>query len=238
MDSWLKLSDAIYKLQLAHYGGKYSIERMLAFEEYSRNTTFFHVVLVVMSPPIFTAAVLLCQEVVPLQDPTEGGLANWGFWVRAGVLGIANGHEVITQIPPWLSVPSFTTRQIAIYSFFSGIGLVAGGIIVAEVWVFPIPFFLMTLSLVLSAVLIGLMRVIAGGPAFRHIASRKEELRRLNNVATLETLMCAGYPLYQVLFTNVNNTPYELPVILMLSVIKLVMKRVFRSAASHEEDMI
>ncbi|GMF26375.1 unnamed protein product [Phytophthora lilii] len=238
MPWWIKLSDALYKMQLPHYGGKYSMERMLALEEYAHNTSLLRVLLVIISPAAFTAAVLIIQDSAPLQDPSNGWQANWGFWVRAGILGFANGHEAITQIPPWLNVPRFSSRQIFVFSLFTGLGIVAGGIAVAEIWVFPIPFFLLTLSLVLSAVLIGLMRIVAGSSGFRLIASRKDELSRLNNVASLETLMCAGYPAYQVLFTKVNHTPFELPVLLMLSVIKLVMKRVFRSAATHEEDMI
>jgi hypothetical protein len=236
--SWVSVSRTMYTIQLAHYGGKYSIERMLALEEYTRNTSLVRVILVVMIPPIFTASVLLAQEIVPLQDPTDGWKANWGFWVRVCVLGIVNGHEAVTQVAPFLNVPDFSTRQVVVYSLLTGVGLMLCGMAAAEIWVFPIPFFFLSLSLALSAVLIGLMRAIAGGPAFRLIVSRKDELRRLNNVATLETIMCAAYPGYQMLFTAANTTPYELPVILLLSVVKLVLKRVFRSAASHEEDSI
>ncbi|GMF17158.1 unnamed protein product [Phytophthora fragariaefolia] len=235
---WWNLSDGCYTMQLAHYGGKYSIERTLAFEEYTCNTSVIRVLLVIMGLPIFTCAILLCQELIPLQNPHEGWKANWGFWLRAFVLGIANGHEAITQVPPWLKVPSFSSTDIVVFSFFTGIGLVAGGVVMAEIWVFPIPFFLLTSSVILSAILAGLLRIVAGGAVFQIIASRKEELRRLNNVATLEALMCAGYPVYQILFAMTNSTPYELPVILLLSVVKLVVKRVFRSAASHEEDLI
>jgi hypothetical protein len=234
----VKVSRTIYKMQLAHYGGRYSIERMLALEEYTRNTSLVRVFVIVMAPPVFTALVLLAQEVVPLQDPSDGWKVNWGFWVRVFVVGAMTGHEAVTQIAPFLSVPEFSARQVVAFSVLDGLAHVLGGMAVAAVWVFPIPFFLFSMSLVLASTLVGLIRAVAGGPAFRLIVSRREELRQMNNVAILQVFMLSVYPGYQLLFTAANGTPYELPVILLLSVIKLVLKRVFRSAVSHQEDLM
>ncbi|EGZ19512.1 hypothetical protein PHYSODRAFT_373830, partial [Phytophthora sojae] len=78
--------------QLSHYGGKYSIERMLALEEYNETTSVARVVLVTVSLPLAVFVVIMCQEVVPLQDPKEGWKANYGFWMRVGFVGVAASY--------------------------------------------------------------------------------------------------------------------------------------------------
>lgn len=73
-------------------------------------------------------------------DPDEGWKANYGFWVRVGLVGAAIAQAVASKVEPWLEVPALSSRQIAAYCGIVGLGLIGAGILVAEVWVFPIPF--------------------------------------------------------------------------------------------------
>ncbi|GMF30691.1 unnamed protein product [Phytophthora fragariaefolia] len=73
-------------LQISHCGGRYSIERLLALEEYARSTSLARVMMVCLGTPLPTVVVVALQECVPLQDPSAGWGANYGFWIRAGVL--------------------------------------------------------------------------------------------------------------------------------------------------------
>ncbi|POM59303.1 hypothetical protein PHPALM_31984 [Phytophthora palmivora] len=68
-DRWNRIVKAWYAIQLAPYGGKYSIERMLALEEYTRKTFLFRVVLTALTPPALIIVVVLWQESIPLQSP-------------------------------------------------------------------------------------------------------------------------------------------------------------------------
>lgn len=135
-----RLVDAWYSIQLVHYGGKYSIERMLALKEYTRNTSIVRVLLVTLGAPVLVTFLLLSQEMVPLQDPADGWKANYGFWIRVGLLGVGVGNAAAIQVGFWLNVPAFTLKQVVAYCAFMGVGYVAVGIVTSILWIFPIPF--------------------------------------------------------------------------------------------------
>ncbi|KAK1944230.1 hypothetical protein P3T76_004142 [Phytophthora citrophthora] len=235
---WKRVTDMWFGMQLSHYGGKYSIERMLALEEYTRQTTFTRLVLVSVGVPLLIVVLVVCQESVPLQDPADGWEVNYGFWVRVGCLGAVIGFAGGSQLGSWLDVSDLSGRQLISFCSLKAIGFVAAGIAVAEIWVFPIPFFILSLSLVWPVILVVSLRIVVGAHAFHEIRSRQEQLQRLNKLGTLQGFLCAAYPAYQVVFNHANHTSYELPVLLFLPLCRIVMKIIFSSAASHKEDMI
>ncbi|GMF17147.1 unnamed protein product [Phytophthora fragariaefolia] len=234
---WMRFINAWYSVQLAHYGGKYSVERMLALEEYTRNTSMVRVLLVTLGAPLFVVALVLGLECVPLQDPTDGWKANYGFWFRVGLLGIGVGNAAAIQIGFWLDVPPLTLKQVVTYCGVMGVGYVAIGMVTTTLWVFPIPFFMFTLWLPITLLILVSARLVVGAQGFKQILSRREQLRRFNKIGSAQTVMYVAYPACQVLFSYANRTHYELPVLLILPVIRLVLKVVFAFAAAHKEDM-
>ncbi|OWZ06419.1 LOW QUALITY PROTEIN: hypothetical protein PHMEG_00021328 [Phytophthora megakarya] len=233
-----KVIDLYLALHLEHYGGKYSIERMLALEEYTRNTSLERVLLVSIGVPLFVVGLVLVQESVPLQDPADGWAANYGFWIRAALVGVGIGNAASIQIGFWLDVPPFSFKQILGYCTLMATGYVAAGMMTAMYWVFPIPFFMFTLCVVTSSVILVYIRLVVGAQGFREILSRRQQLRRLNRVGMVQSLMFIVYPAYQILFTKANQTPYEIPVLMILPMVRLVLKLVFASVAADKEDMI
>ncbi|KAG1695028.1 hypothetical protein DVH05_020958 [Phytophthora capsici] len=51
-------------------------------------------------------------------------------------------------------------------------------------------------------------------------------------------LMCVGYPAFQLLFIHASYTIYELPVLLLLFVFKIVTKRLYAHLGSHKWDFV
>jgi hypothetical protein len=99
LSAWRKtLSDAWFNVQITHYGGKYSIERMLALEEYTRTTSLFRVLTVILASPLPVVVLLLAQESIPLQDPAAGWRANYGFWIRFAILQGVLGYTAVSVI--------------------------------------------------------------------------------------------------------------------------------------------
>ncbi|KAF4030339.1 hypothetical protein GN244_ATG17831 [Phytophthora infestans] len=50
--------------------------------------------------------------------------------------------------------------------------------------------------------------------------------------------MILGYPAFQILFNKVNHTVYEVPVLLLLPIFKIITKRLFALAALKKWDMV
>ncbi|EGZ19515.1 hypothetical protein PHYSODRAFT_380913, partial [Phytophthora sojae] len=209
--AWLtKALDAWHATQLSHYGGKYSIERMLALEEYSQTTCLTRILLVILSLPSAVFVVAICQESVPLQDPREGWQANYGFWVRVSFIGIAASYAVSTQMGPLLDAPPLSLKQKIAFCIGSGVAYVAMGMFLTAVSVLPEPFFILSLSVMAGLVLAVILRLVLDTEAR---GCMREKWLQFYKITVMNGAMCAGYPLYQVLFTKANN---ELPVLLML----------------------
>ncbi|EGZ19516.1 hypothetical protein PHYSODRAFT_298042 [Phytophthora sojae] len=138
----------------------------------------------------------------------------------------------------WLEVPALSPRHKIVFSIGIGLGYVIVGMVVSELWGFPVPFYSNTVSVVVPLVFAVSLRVTIGPRAFRTILSRKEQWRRSSRISMLQGFMYAIYPVYEVLFGRTKNTPYELPVILLLPVLKLLMKFVFAASATYKEEIV
>ncbi|KAG1705632.1 hypothetical protein DVH05_003333 [Phytophthora capsici] len=167
-----------------------------------------------------------------------GWEVNYGFWVRVAIIGSALGSLFSNLISPWLDVPPLSQRQHITFCLGCGAGMVLTGMLTAEVWAFPVPFFIISVFVPMAWVFILLLCAVMGREAVRRILSRHEQLRRLNNVSLLINLMCVGYPAFQVLFNHVSRTSLELPVLLLLPVLKVLLKRLFAHLASHKWDIV
>ncbi|EGZ04763.1 hypothetical protein PHYSODRAFT_535636, partial [Phytophthora sojae] len=140
-------TDIRFSTQLSHYGGKYSVERLLALEEYIERTPFSRVVLVsVGTPAPIVALVVFCQESVPLQRPDEGWQANYGFWVRVAVQGAVIAFASAIHIGHLLDGAALSHRQLALYTLTMAVIYVGIALAIAANWVFPTPFLHMILA--------------------------------------------------------------------------------------------
>ncbi|RLN78316.1 hypothetical protein BBJ28_00015653 [Nothophytophthora sp. Chile5] len=209
------------KIHVSYRGGRYSIERLLALDEYTRNTPLLRVLLVCVATPLPMAVLVISQEVVPLQDPTAGWQANYGYWIRMGVVTLAATNTITTQA-------KFLVEGFAI----------SWHMIFAAYMPFPIPFAILAKSPAFFALVIVSFRVIAGRRVIREMLARKDQMITFVSFLCAQELMVVIYPAYQVLFQAMINTPYKLPVILLLPLIKLIVKNIALRCVTHMEDMM
>jgi len=64
------------RMQVSYYGGKYSIHRVLALDEYTRNTSLLRVLLVLYATPLPMVLLVFGQELIRLQEVNEGWSAT------------------------------------------------------------------------------------------------------------------------------------------------------------------
>lgn len=82
-------------LQVSYHGGKYSIERVLALDQYTRTTSLARALLVCIGTPIPMVILIFLQELLPLQDPAAGWSANYGFWVHLLMLSAVTANTFL-----------------------------------------------------------------------------------------------------------------------------------------------
>ncbi|GMF38394.1 unnamed protein product [Phytophthora fragariaefolia] len=107
----------------------------------------------------------------------------------------------------------------------------------ANVW-FPVPFTVITLVPSFYVVSITCICMVAGISVVQTVLKDTKRLFRYGCFIATQQLMALIYPAYQVLFLTANNTKYQLPVILLLPVIKLIVKNIALRCVTHMEDMM
>ncbi|KAG3117940.1 hypothetical protein PI124_g3912 [Phytophthora idaei] len=107
--------------------------------------------------------------------------------------------------------------------------------LIAAYWVFPIPFASFTLSLILFAFFYGYFSRFGGWTSFWEYSFSTGTTAKF---FTVQMFMVIIYPSYQVLFEAVNQTNYELPVLLLLPTLKLILKNISTFTILHKEDTI
>ncbi|EGZ18231.1 hypothetical protein PHYSODRAFT_498473 [Phytophthora sojae] len=234
----LKLSKAWLAVQLTTYGGKYSIERILALDKYIQQTPLYRAVLVCIAVPTTLILLVFGQESIPLQDPYEGWSSNYGFWVRVCLLGAAVGYAAATYVGYMIDGAALPRRQLALFTVGVAMSYTAVNIAVAAWLVFPIPFQAFSTNVFIMFILIGLYRVVVGGSVFREVFARRGELLAFKNFVLVQISMLLAYPAFQILFGLVTNTRWEVPVLMILPIMKLVMKNLMVRTIRHREDMI
>ncbi|GMF30688.1 unnamed protein product [Phytophthora fragariaefolia] len=224
-------------MQVSHRG-KYSIERLIALEEYTRSTSLLRVWLVCLGTPVPIVVLVILQESLPLEGPEEGWRTNWGFWIRAAILGGMTSHGITIQLNYLMQGINASPYQLSLLFVVMAIGYTACSIVVASFWIFPIPFMTLVMTPSFLLLLIGSMRVILGRSTFQTMLVKRDQLQRLNNAVSIQVLMAVLYPAYQVLFNSLSGSIYELPAFLLLPVIKVVLKNLVALCLVDTADLI
>ncbi|KAF4036992.1 hypothetical protein GN244_ATG10841 [Phytophthora infestans] len=160
------------RLQVSYYGGKYSIERVFALETYARTTSLSRVFMVCLGTPMPMITLVVLQELIPLQDPSEGWHANDGFWIRTIILAFVVGHTIIGQASYMVDgVEISAIRLVLLSACAATMFTVCAAAIIAYI-IFPVPFFVLTMAPLFYLLLIIAVRFIVG----RHIIPHKEDM--------------------------------------------------------------
>ncbi|KAG7388231.1 hypothetical protein PHYPSEUDO_012889 [Phytophthora pseudosyringae] len=232
-----RFKQASLAVQVSHRG-RYSIERLLALEEYTRSTSLARVVLVCVGTPLPIVILVISQEALPLGNPADGWRANWGFWVRAAILGGMVSYGISTKLKHLVEGIEVSLSQLALQQASVAISYMAASILVASLSVFPIPFMAIVMTPTFMVLLASSWRIIYGRATFRQILKNRDQLQRFVKVTSVQLLMAVMYPGYQVLFNAISGSVYELPAFLMLPVIKMVLKNLVSFCFADLHDMI
>lgn len=127
------------RIQVSHRG-KYSVERLQALDDCTKQTSLLRVLLACVLTPVPALSLVIFLECLPLKDPSEGWKANYASWIRMGVMSFTIALGLVYQVRQMIPGLSLSTRKaIAI-----GVGTcgchTAMMVYVSTTWVFPLPF--------------------------------------------------------------------------------------------------
>ncbi|KAF4036995.1 hypothetical protein GN244_ATG10844 [Phytophthora infestans] len=186
--------------------------------------------------PMITLVVL--QELIPLQDPSEGWQKNYGFWIRILILALVVGHTVMGQARFMIDgVVMSTMRQLLLSTCAAVMFIVCAAAIAAFV-TFPVPFCVLTMAPVFYTFLIIAVRLIVGRHILHEIIVHSDQLIRFVCFVCAQVALACIYPSYETLFRMAEGTRYQMLVIMLLPMIKVAVKIMLLRCTAHMEDMV
>ncbi|KAL3667588.1 hypothetical protein V7S43_007142 [Phytophthora oleae] len=224
-------------MQISHRG-KYSIERMMALDEYTQTTSMLRVLLVCVASPLPMIVFVLLVELIPLQSSSDGWRANYGIWIRTFIQAGTVALAAADQARYFIAVQFFVIQRIILF-FNVAVTYTAAAILAAAFVGFPIPFMAITMSVAFFPVLIISFRIVIGGRVFRKILAQHSQLFAFVGFLSAQMLLLLVYPFYQVLFGAASdNVGYQLSALLLLPLLKSAMKNLVSLTISRMEDLV
>lgn len=81
-------------------------------------------------------------------------------------------------------------------------------------------------------------RLVMGAEVIRRTKAQPKQFKRYMDNLHAQILMMFVYPAYEVLFRTAEGSHYQLLVILLLPLIKVIIKNIMRRCTMHAEDMV
>ncbi|KAG3247931.1 hypothetical protein PI124_g7391 [Phytophthora idaei] len=182
-------------------------------------------------------ALIFGQELIPLQELSEGWSASYGMWIRAAVLVGIVTHTLLIQATYLINDFRITMSQrLQLYAIMPAI-VVALAMVVASNFVFPILFFILFVTPPFYLLLIVMLRVVIGSNDYRQMLKNRVQVVRCVRFVCAQTSTVFIFPVYEMLFNAAEGTEYQLPVILLLPVIKVAPKNLVLYFAKALDDM-
>ncbi|POM81394.1 Hypothetical protein PHPALM_644 [Phytophthora palmivora] len=237
--AWLwKCQQTWKQLQVSYYGGKYSVHRVLALDQYKRTTSFTRLLLTCIGTPLPTVVFVLIQESIPLQDPNAGWRENYGFWIRAAILAFVISLMVSDQTRFLINGVILSRRQMILVSVCASCAFIMCATTIVANVTFPVPFFAIVMSPLFYLLLLMSYRIVAGSSIWREILQHQDQFIRFITFVFTEVMIAATYPAYEMLFRLAEGSRYQLLVIVLLPIIKVVAKNIVMRCMVHMEDMV
>jgi hypothetical protein len=103
---------------------------------------------------------------------------------------------------------------------------------------FPVPFFVLTLAPVFHVALIISCRIVLSEHILQRMLQNRDQLSQFISIVAAQNFMAFVYPAYETLFRVAKGTSFQVPVILLLPIIKVALKNVVLRCMIRLEDMM
>ncbi|RLN95126.1 hypothetical protein BBJ28_00011696 [Nothophytophthora sp. Chile5] len=217
--------------------GQYSVERSLALNEYCQRVSPLRVAMVCVFTPLCPLVVVVLAECLPLRPAAEGSAANYVFWIRHSCMVLAMLLGVMMQAKAWVpGLPLSGRRLLGIAVGCSAVAT-ALDVLVAELWVFPIPFMVVLGAPPVVVIVVFTTRCVLGRDALHDIPDRAFYLRRFFQLFAAQASLTIIYPAYRTLFLAAPSYLRQL-LMALLPMLDLALKNVLAVYGSHLEDRL
>lgn len=206
--------------------GSYSVERLFAFNEYCRHTPLWRALAVCFlfsMPPLLVSIAI---ELIPLQDPLKGAMANYGAWIRQFFIAFICSTAACVQINELAPQLSLSGARILVSAFATCCSYMVVMLIIANYWTYPIPFGFVIGTVPCAIFLIFFFLFAVGFRRFRSDALLRRQLIRQFDIINAQSSLSIVYPVFSAVYYQISQY-YKPFFVLLLPVIKFLMQQFF-----------
>ncbi|GMF23487.1 unnamed protein product [Phytophthora lilii] len=143
----------------------------------------------------------------------------------------------MVQAKVWIPEMALSVRQVAAVAISSSVLYTALSIMVAEIWVYPIPFLVVAGAPLMFSIWAITSRLVLGPNPLDGVQDGEFRGRRVLQLTAVHASMLGIYPAHQAIFLEVDGV-FEFGMIALLPAINLLLKNVQTALGSHLEDSL
>lgn len=192
------------RLKISHRGS-FSVERLHAFEEFSRKISASRASLICLLLPLPVFVLVVLIELIPLQDPSLGWQVNYGAWSRLVATAFLLTVGFIVQTNKLLPALGLSTSNVICIASFTSLGLVLTVMGVASAWVYPIPFGQMLSGPPFFIFFMASSCVVIGRRRFQDNPILLDDIKRQFNVLNAQGACAILYVVFSAIYFQLAN---------------------------------
>ncbi|ETL35476.1 hypothetical protein L916_12387, partial [Phytophthora nicotianae] len=214
--------------------GKYSNKRVLELSNYASNTSWLHVITVLIVTPLPCILVIVLADILPLADPADGVSGNTLFFLRNAYTTFVQSFICIHQFRISVPILPYPIRRAIVNALYITVGDIGIQYAVASSTSFPLPFSLVTTTLPWIT-LVTISMTIEWRKKIRETPGAKVMLTNVMKVMACQVALETLYPIYYCVFQMLSDEG-QMGFALLLPVIKLALRYVFTRTVVHLTD--
>lgn len=204
--------------------GRYSLERMRMFHEYSARAKWTRIICWCIFTPIPCLLVNIVLDVAPLAKPSAGRDANYVYWARGTISALVCIYAIFMHIKFLAPNLGMTHWHLSCITLVVTISCTTFDYILAGFIPMPIPFQLVTASPVFMVAFTVIFSLLFGRKLRNNVAVHSSTIRAMA-VITVQLSLTFVYPIFMYGFNSIPAT-YQTPYMIFIPMIKIIAKNV------------
>ncbi|ETK83475.1 hypothetical protein L915_11313 [Phytophthora nicotianae] len=231
-----KVAATWHQSQIGHRS-EYSVERLLAFQDYHERTSLSRAIAVCALSPIPALLAALAIDCIPLKAPSDGWQANYAVWIR---LFLAMGTEafgVVCQMRAVIDPGTISNTCSAVISIGTAACSVLSFVLLAVLWRFPVPFGYV-LAINPFVIFFSLFTVLVVGPrVLIQCPTLRKQFKAQFIIIVNQGIVAICYPIFSAIFNGLSGIQ-QTAFIFVMPIIKFFTKQNIANAAKNYHEYV
>ncbi|GLD92432.1 hypothetical protein PINS_up000965 [Pythium insidiosum] len=225
----------VYALKTRHqFLGRYSVDKLAAFEEYQRSASLGRVMSVIVFIPLLPLFCVFALEVVPFENPLDGANRNWQSTLRTAMSHFLLVISILQAVRQGLNLHvtrGLPTWKVVAIAASTSIGLELFWLPFAFYWRYPIPLREFTGLVPFGVVLVLSVALFAREEAYRY----RLQLRAYIPLLAMELTSFYFFVGLSSVFPHLQSE-YQILLILVTPILKVFLKhRIWKFASTLDD---